>query len=227
MLKLNKKNQFIRPRLKKLTFYFVFLISICSCILGDEVDSLIKGIIQPTDEDKISNLIETILDASPQARAKAESYAATAAKRNPPPKTPKKKELKTAAPKPSIPVLQIPEEDLLEVSAKFPNNIIGKYVYGPVTIDDFQIYEWDDSAFIGFFAKNMRTFYLETRDPLVIKKFSQLRRGMKFMIPKEFPLRIASSGLFIRYGLHLPSENFLPEQEYLRQKKQNQQLIKE
>jgi len=172
-------------------------------------------------EAEVNDLIETILDSSPGARAGAESYAAQAAKRNPPPKTPKKKEPKTAAPKPTIPVLQIPEEELLEVSAKFPKNIIGKYVYGPVTIDDFQIYEWDDSAFIGFVAKNLRTFYLETRDPLVIAKFSQLRRGMKFMIPKEFPLRIASSGFFIRYGLHLPSENFLPEKEYLRQK-QNQ-----
>jgi hypothetical protein len=171
--------------------------------------------------DDVDNLIETILDSSPSARAGAESYAAQAAKRNPPPKTPKKKEPKPAAPKPSIPVLQIPEEDLLEVSAKFPKNIIGKYVYGPVTIDDFQIYEWDDSAFIGFVAKNLRTFYLETRDPLVIKKFSQLRRGMKFTIPKEFPLRLASAGFLMRYGLHLPSENFLPEKEYLRQK-QNQ-----
>ena len=183
-----------------------------ACLLG-------LAILTPSAQaDDVDNLIETILDSSPSARAGAESYAAQAAKRNSTPKTLKKNAPKTATPKPSIPVLQIPEEDLLEVSAKFPKNIIGKYVYGPVTIDDFQIYEWDDSAFIGFFAKNLRTFYLETRDPLVIKKFSQLRRGMKFTIPKEFPLRVASAGFLMRYGLHLPSENFLPEKEYLRQK---------
>jgi hypothetical protein len=168
--------------------------------------------------DDVDNLIETILDSSPSARAGAESYAAQAAKRNSTPKTLKKNAPKTADPKPTIPVLQIPEEDLLEVGAKFPKNIIGKYVYGPVTIDDFQIYEWDDSAFIGFFAKNLRTFYFETRDPLVIEKLSHLRRGMKFFIPKEFPLRVDVAGFFTRYGLHLPSENFLPEKEYLRQK---------
>ena len=198
-----------------LNSYLHHLTATAACLLG-------LAILTPSAQaDDVDNLIETILDSSPSARAGAESYAAEAAKSNPPPKTPKKKEPKTAAPKPTIPVLQIPEEDLLEVSAKFPKNIIGKYVYGPVTIDDFQIYEWDDSAFIGFFAKNLRTFYLETRDPLVIEKFSQLKRGMKFIIPKEFPLRVASARFLMRYGLHLPSENFLPEKEYLRQK-QNQ-----
>lgn len=170
--------------------------------------------------DDVDNLIETILDSSPSTRAGAESYAAQAAKRTPPPqKTPKKKEPKPAAPKPSIPVLQIPEEDLLDVSAKFPKNYIGKYVYGTVTMDDFQVSDDDDSAFIGFFAKNLRTFYLETRDFPVIVKFSQMRRGKKFVIPKEFPLRIVSGGTFVRYGCHLPFENFLPKNEYLRQKR--------
>jgi hypothetical protein len=200
----------------QLNTYLRYITTVATCLFSLAIP------IPFAQADDVDNLIETILDSSPSARAGAESYAAQAAKRNPPTqKTPKKKEPKPAAPKPSIPVLQIPEEDLLEVSAKFPKNIIGKYVYGPVTIDDFQIYEWDDSAFIGFVAKNLRTFYLETRDPLVIKKFSQLRRGMKFTIPKEFPLRLASAGFLMRYGLHLPSENFLPEKEYLRQK-QNQ-----
>jgi hypothetical protein len=47
---------------------------------------------------------------------------------------------------------------------------------------------------------------------------------MKFIIPKEFPLRVDVAGFFTRYGLHLPSENFLPSKEYIRQK---QKLIKE
>jgi hypothetical protein len=167
--------------------------------------------------DDVDNLIETILETSPATRAKAESYAAETAKPTPTPKNPKKKT--SAAPKPSIPVLQIPEEYLLEVSSKFPKNYIGKYVYGPVTMDDFQISNDDDSAFIGFFAKNLRSFYLETRDLPVIIKFSQLRRGSKFIIPKEFPLRIVSGGTFIRYGCHLPFEKFLPSKEYMRQTK--------
>jgi hypothetical protein len=165
--------------------------------------------------DEVNDLIETILETSPATRAKAESYAAETAKRTPTPKNPKKKT--SAAPKPSIPVLQIPEEDLLEVSSKFPKNYIGKYVYGPVTMDDFQTYNDDDSAFIGFFAKNLRSFYLETRDLPVIIKFSQLRRGSKFIIPKEFPLRIVSGGTLIRYGCHLPFEQFLTKKEYLKE----------
>jgi hypothetical protein len=202
----------------QLNTYLRYITTVATCLLG------LAFPIPCAQADDVDNLIETILDSSPSARAGAESYAAQAAKRNPPPKTPKKKEPKTAAPKPSIPVLQIPDEDLLEVSAKFPKNIIGKYVYGPVTIEDFVVCEWDDSAFIVFFAKNLRTFYFETRDPLVIEKLSNLRRGMKFIIPKEFPLRVDVAGFFTRYGLHLPSENFLPSKEYIRQK---QKLIKE
>ena len=166
--------------------------------------------------DEVNNLIETVLEASPTARARAESYAAEAAKRTPAKKTPEKNEPQAADPKRSVPTLQIPEEDLLEVSSKFPKNMIGKYVYGPVILDDFQVYQYDDSAFIGFFAKNLRCFSLKTRDPLVIEKFSKLRRGMKFTIPKEFPLRIVSAGFARRYGLNMPFEKFLSHEDYIR-----------
>ena len=99
--------------------------------------------------DEVNNLIETVLEASPTARARAESYAAEAAKRTPAKKTPEKNEPQAADPKRSVPTLQNPEEDLLEVSSKFPKNMIGKYVYGPVILDDFQVYQYDDSAFHG------------------------------------------------------------------------------
>ncbi len=164
--------------------------------------------------DEVNNLIETILEASPTARAGAASYSAEAAKRTPAKKTPDKKEPPTAAPKRSVPTLQIPGEDLLEVSSRFPKNYIGKYVYGPVILHDYQAYEYDDSALIGFTAKNWRGFYLETRDPLIIEKFSKLRRGMKFMIPRDFPLRIVGKpGL--SYILNMPFEKFLSHKEYI------------
>jgi hypothetical protein len=159
--------------------------------------------------DEVNDLIETILDASPAARAGAESYASESAKHAPPQKTQTKKQHKVAVAKPKIPLLQIPEEDLLEVSSKFPKDFIGKYIYGPVTLHDFQFYEDDDSALIGFTAKNWRGFYLETRDPLIIEKFSRLSRGIQFTIPRDFPLRIVGKpGL--SYILNMPFEKFQP-----------------
>ena len=159
--------------------------------------------------DEVNDLIETILDASPAARVGAESYASESAKRGFPQKTQAKKQTKVGVAKPKIPLLQIPEEDLLEASSKFPKNFIGKYIYGPVTLHDFQFYEDDNSALIGFTAKNWRGFYLETRDPLIIEKFSRLSRGMQFTIPQEFPLRIVGKpGL--SYILNMPFEKFQP-----------------
>ena len=165
--------------------------------------------------DEINDLIKTILDASPSARAGAESYAAEAAKRSPQQKILKKKQAPPA--KPSIPVLQIPEEDLLEVDSKFPKDFVGKYIYGVSTLHDYQVFEDDDSALIGFAPKNWRGFYLQTRDPLVIKKFATLRRGMKFTIPKEFPLRIVGKQGF-SYTVQVPSETFLSRKDYLKTK---------
>jgi hypothetical protein len=186
-------------------FVTLILIFICASLLAAHAD-------------EADDLIEAILETSPTAEAKAQSYAATAAKRITPTKkahnliTPKARSSNTA-----IPDLQIPEVDLLEVSSKFPKDFIGKYIYGPVTLHDFQFYEDDESALIGFTSKNWRGFYLETRDPLIIAKFSKLSRGMKFTIPREFPLRIVSKpGL--SYILNMPYEKFQSWKEYMRQK---------
>jgi hypothetical protein len=153
--------------------------------------------------DEVSDLIETILETSPAARAKAESYTTATAKSSPTKKAPKKKT--PAAAKPTIPDLQIPEEDLLEVDSKFPENFIGKYVYGPVTFR--ALYDYENGVMIGFDAKNWRSFWIETGDTKIIAQFSQLRWGMKFTIPREFPLRVVEKFGF-NYILNLPFENF-------------------
>lgn len=98
--------------------------------------------------EEVNDLIEAILESSPVARSKAESYAATTSKEKnfkkaseaSIPKSNTRKPLRTEAtePKPPIPVLEIPSEDLLAVEAKFPKNYVGKFVYGRVKLTDIQ-----------------------------------------------------------------------------------------
>jgi hypothetical protein len=214
MFKLANKNNIIIRRCNKIVVFLSCIVLICSCIFADEVDSLIKGIIQPTDEEKVSNLIETILDASPQARAKADSYAAKTSnlansnksyQGNSKKQTPSNSNgQKTDSPPASIPVLEIASQDLLEVTSKFPKNYIGMYVYGPVTFRG--LYDTEDGVMIGFDAKNWRGFWLYTNDSKIISKFTNFRWGMKFSIPKNFPLKIVEKK-GPNYILRLPFES--------------------
>jgi hypothetical protein len=173
--------------------------------------------------EEVNDLIEAILESSPAARAKAESYAATTSKEKnfkkaseaSIPKSNTRKPLRTKAtePKPPIPVLEIPSEDLLAVDAKFPKNYVGKFVYGRVKLTYIQPQQYADlDPYVTLEASNLRGFYLDFQDPEMVRLLSKYRRGDVFVIPKEHPLRIVGRsplGPFGPYWLKLPSETSL------------------
>jgi hypothetical protein len=141
------------------------------------------GAIQTIRADEVNDLIETILEASPQERAKVAKYQAASTKKKAPPK----KKTTTAESKPLVPDLGIPDDQVFDASAKFPKNIIGKYIYGPVTLKS--IFGQNGEAEIHITSKNMRSFSLYTRDPDVVAAFNG-GWGAKYTIPRTCPLRI-------------------------------------
>ena len=170
--------------------------------------------------EEVNDLIESILESSPAARAKAESYASMTSKEKNLKKSSQASTQKTSTSKPNravttepkspIPVLEIPSEDLLAVDAKFPKNYVGKFVYGRVKLTYIQPQQYADlDPSLTFEASNLRGFYLDFQDPEMVRHLSKYRRGDVFVIPKEHPLRIVGRSPipFGPYWLKLPSES--------------------
>ena len=81
--------------------------------------------------DEVNDLIETILQASPSEREKLETYNKSIAKKQ---KKSAKKSEATSNVSAIAPDMGIPESQLLDASAKFPNDIQGNY---NIPIDSF------------------------------------------------------------------------------------------
>lgn len=120
--------------------------------------------------DDVDNLIETILDASPAQKKQAAKY-------------------KRSKSSPKVPDMGIPKDQIFDVSAKFPKDIVGKYVDGYLTQKSM---EAKPSGEIGihFVSKNGRHYWLYTREPGIIAAFERAGWGAKFIIDKECPLKI-------------------------------------
>ena len=154
----------------------------------------------PLKADEMNDLISTVIQASPEVKKSARSYNHSNAPSE-------KKKVSQTGGHNDIPNLNIPDSEVLEASSKFPRNYIGKYVYGEVTKGYGSTTEdTKGAALIGFWAKNMRCFYLETKDPEVIAKMEQYPLHTKFIIPRECPLKIVQKCGF-NYILHLPFES--------------------
>jgi len=147
--------------------------------------------------DEVNDLIETILEASPQERAKVAQYQSASTKK----KAPAKKQTPAAQAKPLVPDLGIPDDQVFDAAAKFPKDIVGKYIYGPVTLKS--IFNQNGEAEISLTAKNMRSFQLYTRDPDVVAAFSG-GWGAKYTIPRSCPLRIVGIKMPGMYSVRLP-----------------------
>jgi hypothetical protein len=142
--------------------------------------------------DDVNDLIETILEASPQQRAKVASY--------------KKVQPKSSSSRPrkaAVPNMGIPANKLLEVGSKFPKNPEGFYIYGPVTLKTISREETGEPC-LPLWSRNARRFLLYTRDPQVLAAFSG-GWGSRYMIPKECPLKIVAKDVFPgTYAVRLP-----------------------
>ena len=138
--------------------------------------------------DEVNDLIQTILEVSPQERAKTTKYKTVKPKVN-------------NSKKSIVPDLRIPDNQVLDASIKFPNEFAGKYVYGPVSFRG--IMEMEGEQGIMFNGKNNRMFTLYTRDPNIIAYFSKLKWKTPFTIPRECPLRILSKEFFT-YIVRMP-----------------------
>lgn len=149
--------------------------------------------------DDVDNLINTILEVSPAERTKLESYNKSVAKKT---KTSAKKLEPNIKAQSLVPNMGIPESQLLDAAAKFPDDIQGKYIYGTVTFKAVRNYEGEPH--IQFSSKNRRIFILYTRDPAVLNAFSQMTWGTKFTIPKECPLRLLARDFPGSYVVRLP-----------------------
>lgn len=168
------------------TFLFFTLVALPLTVFSDEIDAVVKSI--NSRKDDVNDLIATILDVSPVARKKAAKLSSAGRSR--------KSEGGAL-----VPNLGIPQSQLLEASAKFPKDFVGKYVYGRVSFKSFTV-EGDDAC-IMFTAAGYRGFRFYTKDPNLIRMFSQLSWGTKFMIPKECPLKILTKDLTF-YVVRLP-----------------------
>ena len=150
-------------------------------------------------EAEVNNLIETIIQASPSEREKLESYKKSIAKK------PKKSAKKSEAPSKVAaiaPDMGIPESQLLDASAKFPNNIQGNFIYGTVTFK--AVRQLGEEPYIQFGSKNGRIYILYTRDQALLNAFRQITWGTKFTIPKNFPLRLVARLFPGSYVVRLP-----------------------
>jgi hypothetical protein len=157
----------------------------------DDVDQVVQSV--NSNKDDVNDLISTILDVSPTARAKAAKISTKSQSRS---KSPRRSRSGSA-----IPSLGIPESQLLEASSKFPKDFVGRYVYGRVSFKGITVEGRD--ACISFTAKGYRMFRFYTKDPNVIRAFSQFTWGTKFIIPKDCPLKILTKDLTF-YVVRLP-----------------------
>jgi len=134
--------------------------------------------------DEMNDLIGEVLQSSPSARAKVAKYPSVHKGKSTP-----------------IPNIGIPDSEVMEASSKFPNDFVGKYIYGTLIFKGMDEVEGEPS--IMFDATNRRGFTLFTKDPAVIAKFKDMPWGTKFSVPRECPLRIISKGMFV-YMLRMP-----------------------
>jgi len=148
--------------------------------------------------DETADLMQTILQASPTERAKAQRATASTHK------SASNKKSTSSNNSSLVPNLGIPESQLLEVNSKFPKDFVGKYVYGPVSFK--HISQEGEDVCIGFTAKGYRMFNLYTKDPEVIQVFSQCGWGTKFTIPKDCPLKILTKDIMF-YVVRLPFDD--------------------
>jgi hypothetical protein len=156
--------------------------------------------------DEMNDLISTVMQASTEVKAKAQAYQHPSKKASSSAKSTSSGRSSTG-----VPDMQIPDSEVLEVASKFPRNYMGKYVYGTVTAGHGGEVFAGSPALIGFWAKNMRCFYLETMDQRIIDKLNQYPYGTKFVIPRECPLKIVQKCGF-NYIVHLPFESPTPNQ---------------
>jgi hypothetical protein len=173
--------------------------------------------IPPSLADEVNDLIETILEASPQERAKVANYQSANTKKKAPAK---KKTTPAAESKPVVPDLGIPDDQVFDAAAKFPKDIVGKYIYGPVTLKS--IFGQNGEAEIHITSKNMRSFLLYTSDPDVVAAFNG-GWGAKYMIPRSCPLRIVGikgPGMYSVRMAYDPDTTGYTIQEELQQKTQ-------
>lgn len=155
--------------------------------------------------DEMNDLMSTVMQASPEVKAKAHAYDRSAKKSSSSVKS-------SSAGKNSagVPNMQIPDSEVLEASSKFPKDYIGKYVYGTVYFGNNMTFPGEDVTSISFYAKNLRGFLLETKDEKVIQKLLTYQHGDKFFIPRECPLKIhekAGINYFVRLPFESPSSN--------------------
>jgi hypothetical protein len=155
----------------------------------DDVDQVVQSV--NSNRDDVNDLISTILDVSPTARAKAAKISTKSRSKSP----------RRSRAGSTIPSLGIPESQLLEASSKFPKDFVGRYVYGRVSFKGISLEGRD--ACISFTSKGYRMFRFYTKDPNVIRAFSQFTWGTKFIIPKDCPLKILTKDLTF-YVVRLP-----------------------
>jgi hypothetical protein len=101
--------------------------------------------------DDVNNLIEFVLDSSPQEQSKLAEYNKSS------PKKANKSAQKTSAKgnaKPAAPTLETPENLLFDAAAKLPNDIKGNYIYGTVTFK--AVRQLGEEPYIQFGSKNGR-----------------------------------------------------------------------
>jgi hypothetical protein len=150
--------------------------------------------------DEMNDLMSTLIQASPEVKAKAQAY-----------KHPSKKVVSSEKASPSakssvgVPNIQIPDSEVLEACAKFPKLFVGKYIYGEVFFGDIVNFSGESNTSICFYAKNLRGFWLDTQDDKIIEKFKSYKHGDKFFISRECPLRITEKSGF-NYFVRLPFE---------------------
>jgi hypothetical protein len=155
----------------------------------DDVDQVVQSV--NSNKDDVNDLISTILDVSPTARAKAAKISTKSRSKSP----------RRSRAGSTIPSLGIPESQLLEASSKFPKDFVGRFVYGRVSFKGITVEGRD--ACISFTSKGYRMFRFYTKDPNVIRAFSQFTWGTKFIIPKDCPLKILTKDLTF-YVVRLP-----------------------
>jgi hypothetical protein len=156
---------------------------------SDDVDQVVQSV--NSNKDDVNDLISTILDVSPTARAKASKYTAKS----------RGKTSRRTSRGVTVPNIGIPESQLLEASSKFPKDFVGKYIYGRVSFKSLD-FEGNDAC-IMFTSKGYRGFRFYTKDPNIIRAFSQFTWGTKFFIPKDCPLKILTKDLTF-YVVRLP-----------------------
>ena len=86
--------------------------------------------------------------------------------------------------------LEYSDQDVFEVCGKFPKNIVGKYVYGSLSLYEFYPPDSNGYAYIRLSSKNFRIYDYVTKDYGIISAVATWGSGEKFNIPMINPLQI-------------------------------------